>query len=67
MWYLRARHGNFNFLRATLTHGALGHELQPPVPLAPHTSEGGTKLCVTAAIGVMYDGKSSVLWKQIEC
>lgn len=59
MWYLRARHVPFNSLRATLTHGAPGHELQPPVPLAPHMSEGGTKLCVTAAIGVMYDGKFS--------
>jgi len=59
MWYLRARHTNFNLLRAALTHGAPGHELQPPVPLAPHTSEGGTKLCVTAAIGIMYDGEFS--------
>lgn len=61
MWYLRARHLGFNFLRATLTHGAPGLELHPPVPLTPHTSEGGTKLCVTAAIGVMYDGKFSAL------
>lgn len=67
MWYLRARHVNFNFLRATLTHGALGQEFQPLVPLAPHMSEGGTKLCVTAAVGVMYDGKSPALYKQIEC
>ena len=59
MWYLRARHVNFSFLRAALTHGAPGNELQPPAPLAPHMSEGGTKLCVTAAIGVMYDGKIS--------
>jgi len=58
MWYLRARHVNFSFLRAALTHGAPGHELQPPPPLAPHMSEGGTKLCLTAAIGVMYDGES---------
>ena len=67
VWYLRARHVNFNFLRATLTHGASGHEAQPPVSLAPHMSEGGTKLCVTAAIGVMYDGKSSTLWNKTKC
>lgn len=57
MWYLRARHVNFSFIRATLTHGAPAYELPTPVPLAPHVSEGGAKLCVTAAIGVMYDGK----------
>ena len=62
MWYLRARHMNFNFLRAALIHGAPGHELQPPAPLTPHTSEGGAKLCVTAAIGVMYDGEFSASW-----
>ena len=66
MWYLRARHVNFSFLRAALTHGAPGNELQPPAPLAPHMSEGGTKLCVTAAIGVMYDGKLSVYQQQIK-
>ena len=66
MWYLRARHFNFSFIRAALIHGAPGHELQPPAPLAPHTSSGGTKLCVTAAIGVTYDGESSVLEKPIK-
>jgi len=61
MWYLRARHINFTFLRTTLTHGAPGQENQPPVPLTPHMSEGGTRSCVTAAIGVMYDGEFSVM------
>jgi hypothetical protein len=66
MWYLRARHVSFSFLRAALTHGAPGHEMQAPAHLAPHMSEGGTKLCATAAIGVMYDGKFSTVWKWVK-